>query len=256
MHFDLYVSDPEKVEGVDFWLELTSADKPDSEERNWRKPLSFFTGGEVQQGWNHVELPLSSFTEDKGLRLDEWDFMRVHNAGEFEAGEDGFTLGFKNIYFTAKGSTDEAVASIQELHAMLAVLDKIEVGDITAENYESIKADCESAMAAYRTVSDAIKRTIDKMYDIDKIERVVTGAIEAYEQTLPEAGADGETEDTPAEDTADIPDTDASEPPPVAPDTITPDDGTDYTMYQIVAIALLAVGVVIVVIEVKTKKTQ
>jgi hypothetical protein len=107
MIFDLYVSDPDLVKGVNFWLELTSSGTQDKEERCWCQPLSAYVGGEVVAGWNRVELDLSTYRSDVDFKPENWNFMRIFNSQGFDAGE-GFTMALKNIYFSTISPKAEA----------------------------------------------------------------------------------------------------------------------------------------------------
>ena len=260
--FDLYVSDPAMVEGVTFWLELTSSGTQDKEERNWRKTLTEYVGGEVVAGWNRIELDLSSTTSDSGFNVANWNFMRIFNSQGFNAGE-GFTLAFKNVYFsTTSPKAEQAKAAAVAVTELFAPIADISSGDITAENYETVKAQLAAAVEAYIAADTATQAAAEATYDIGKIERSVTRALEKYEEELnkpaePETPAEP---DAPAEPTTpDVPDEPATPDEPTTPDEpITPDapaeeGGLNPVIIAVVAVVVVA-AVVVVIVIIKKKK--
>lgn len=121
--FDLYLSDPDalNVDTVTYDFELRSPGGNDSNEWNASKysTLTELYGGELQAGWNHFEIPLSSFklvdrtgeyvvNKDTGATaVDEVTpdptqiyYFRFFNAGKYDMGGEGEnTIMMKNIYF-------------------------------------------------------------------------------------------------------------------------------------------------------------
>ncbi len=131
--FDLYLSDPDKlgVDNVLYDFELRSAGGDDNNEFNangktpadgtWagytgigHSTLSKLYGGELQQGWNHFEIPLSSFgmadsllTDDKNIATPDKtaiNYFRIFNASaaaDQTVGTEGddHKIMMKNIYF-------------------------------------------------------------------------------------------------------------------------------------------------------------
>lgn len=275
--FDLYVSDPALVENVKFWLELTSVGAPDREERNWCQPLSAYVGGEVVAGWNHIELDLSTSRGDTGFNPSKWSFMRIFNSDGFDAG-DGFTLAFKNMYFSASSpKAEQAQAAAQAVLDLFAPISEIGTGDITADNYETVKAQLAAALEAYIAADTATKAAVDATYDSNKIERSVIRAIEKYEESLE---ADDEPTTPPADEPTTPPADEPTTPPadePTTPPTGEPSDddattgGDDATtgddkaepakndnlmLYLIVGGAVVLIAVVVIVIVVATKKKK
>lgn len=98
--FDMYISDASVLENKIFWIELTSKGGPDHEERGYKKPIQELKGSALVDGWNTFELALDSHTNNTegDLNFAAWDFIRIHNADAFDAG-DGLTLAIKNMYF-------------------------------------------------------------------------------------------------------------------------------------------------------------
>ena len=276
MIFDLYVSDPAKVEGVNFWLELTSVGKPDTEEINWKQPLSAYVGGEVVAGWNHIELDLSTGklgSKDDGLNMANWNFMRIFNSQGFDAGE-GFTLAFKNVYFSTrapkaeaaaeaeKAAAEAAKAAAEAITALYAPIADISTGDITAENYETVKAQLAAALEAFNAAESSVQLAVEEAYDVGKIERSVTRALEKYEDSLnTPAEPDTPTEPDPVEpdapvepDTTDEPDTPDEPTTPDEPDEPANEVGLSPVVIAVIAVAVIAVIVVIVLVAKKKKK--
>ena len=186
MIIDIYVSNAAAVSSAEFYMELTSVGAPDREERSWRRTLSALKGEELVDGWNHFEIALDSNTGNNqgDCNFAAWNFMRIYNATAFDAGE-GLTIAFKNLYFSStspKAAAAQAAAvAVTELFAPIA---DISSGDITAENYETVKAQLTAAVDAYVAADAAVQAAVEKTYDVGKIERSVTRAIEKYEEEL------------------------------------------------------------------------
>ncbi len=101
LSFDLYVSDASVLQGVKFYLELTSAGTMDKEEDFVRCEFGKYVKGGLVSGVNHVEIPLSDMGGDLNLgRLDptRWNFMRIYNEDSFDRGEN-FVMAFANFGF-------------------------------------------------------------------------------------------------------------------------------------------------------------
>ena len=267
--FDLYVSDAALIDGIEFDFEISSAGKSDNEELYWRMTLAALKGSALTDGWNHFEVDLSTYTKTQGATPFDstaWDFLRVYNRGEFDAGE-GFTFAFKNIGFSATSEAAQAgAAAAQAIVDLFAPLADIDKGDITADNYETVKAQWLAATEAYNNAEEGVQIAVDEACNASKINRNVERALETYEEELNKP-ADPETPsestDDPATETPDAPTTDAptTDAPATDGDDKT-DDATEpeekddgMTIYLIIGgVAVLAVIVVVVIVVVKKKK--
>lgn len=273
MVFDLYVSDPEPVKNVTFWLELTSSGRSDVEERCWKQTLAQYKGAPIEAGWNHIELDMSSSRSDYDFNITKWNFLRIFNSEGFNAGE-GFTLAIKNFYFSATSvAAEQAKAAAQAILDLYAPIADIGTGSINADNYETVKAQLAAAVEAYNAADAKTQVAVDGQLDSSKIERNVTRALEKYEDELNQP-AEPDTPDTPTPDlptaepdaddepATDTPDTDApatdtpatDTPATDAPATDTAEEKQDYTVYFIIGGAVLVVVVVIVIVLVAKKK--
>lgn len=97
--FDIYVDDPSAFNGCNYTIELNSADIPDKHEIQTKGLL--FTG--LVEGWNTVEVPLTSFTSQIGS-FDPTNFtgVRFYSGGVGTAPKSG-QVYFDNIRFVKEG---------------------------------------------------------------------------------------------------------------------------------------------------------
>ena len=88
--FDLYVSHPDKISGVNFWFELTSGGKSDVQEHNFYGTLEAMKGSTLYVGWNRIYLALDRLTQPsdiaEGLNTSAWNYFRLYNSTAFDAG--------------------------------------------------------------------------------------------------------------------------------------------------------------------------
>ena len=273
--FDLYVSDAALIDGIEFDFEISSAGKSDNEELYWRMTLAALKGSALTDGWNHFEVDLSTYTKTQGATPFDstaWDFLRVYNRGEFDAGE-GFTFAFKNIGFSATSEAAQAgAAAAQAIVDLFAPLADIDKGDITADNYETVKAQWLAATEAYNNAEEGVQIAVDEACNASKINRNVERALETYEEELNKP-ADPETPSEPTDDPADGPSADTPEDKPAdgntAEDNTTEDNTTgdnttsdgeepaeDGNTGLIIGIVIAAVVVIAVIVVVVMKKKK
>ena len=260
--FDLYVSNAAAIRNTTLYLELTSSGAPDKEETGFKMSFEQMKGSELVDGWNHIELALSASNSKLGeTNWSAWNFMRIYNGDAFDAGE-GLTIAFKNIYFCEESPTvaaaKAAATTIAELFASIA---DVSTGDITAENYETVKAQLAAATEAFNAAEIGVQAAVEETCDVGKIERNVTRALEKYEASLntpaePDVPAEPETPDTPEvpdePEMSDEPTTDT--PDPLPSDTTDEEQGgLNPIVIAVIAVAVVAVVVVIVLVAKKKK---
>ena len=277
---DLYVSHPDLIAGVRFDVELTSSGRPDKLENSAQKTLPALAGTTLLEGWNHLEIPLTGFDVGKGtdqlpLEPTAWNFIRMYNLDGFDTLGETLVLAVKYLGFsTSSPQAEAAQAAAQSVLDLYAPLADISTGDITADNYETVKAQLEAAADGYNAATDAIKFAVEEQIDVTKIERAVTRALEKYEESLvpdePETPTEPETPDEPDAptdpETPDEPDapTDPETPdePDAPTDPETPDEPTTpdepekggVNPIVIVVVAVVVVAAVVVVIIIVKKK--
>ena len=99
--FDLYISDADKlIDQQAIYIELGSAGAPDKYENHFTTTMDQLVSKTLVNGWNHVEIPLSSFTvsglNDTALDTTAWNFFRFYNKGTFPG---GVKMGLANMHF-------------------------------------------------------------------------------------------------------------------------------------------------------------
>ena len=102
IEFDLYVTDASAFPfAKNIVLELTSGGQPDKQELAYR----LYTGDNesmgLKDGWNHVVIPLSLFTDKTGgdLQLTYINCFRMYNENALEFEGDEFIVAFDNVKF-------------------------------------------------------------------------------------------------------------------------------------------------------------
>ncbi len=178
LEFDLYVSDVRlfdlfgEVGKMDSNLEITSSGECDNQELAWTLDSIRFNnkGGELKAGWNHVILPLASAKEDEGVKdgksgpfdISNINFLRFYMVGESE--NTGITVKIDNFRLSdwdAITKAERQEAAYRE--AAAKVVEKIEaIGEITAENFESVKEDVAAARRAYDRLGSGAKEYVAK----------------------------------------------------------------------------------------------
>lgn len=194
--FDLYVSNAAYVSSVNFQIELNShpTHKIDMEENNLTLSFAAACGGRVVDGWNRVEIPLSSFKQGMGtdgvpMDATRWTFLRLYTTDVIELGEDTLTVAYKNFGFaesssgTAVGGEDNAqlTEAAEAVIAMYEALSDVTVGKVNAKNYETVKAQLDAAIDAYNAADADVQMLVDEALNVAKIERAVGRALEQYE---------------------------------------------------------------------------
>ena len=101
IEFDLYVSDALALpESRNIYIELTSGGDTDKQEISYQLYTSDNESMGLKEGWNHVVIPLSLFTDKTGGEF-QWTYlncMRIYNQNEIKV--DGeFTIAIDNVSF-------------------------------------------------------------------------------------------------------------------------------------------------------------
>ena len=170
--FDVYVSNAAALSGVKFYMELTSGGQPDKEEIGFQMTFAEMKGSELVDGWNHIELALAASNTKYGdpINWSAWNFLRIYNGTNYDAGE-GLTIAFKNFYFCEVSvAAQQAQAAAQSIIDLYTPIAEISSGDITAENYESVKSQLAAAIAAYNSAEVAIQSAVTEVVDASKID--------------------------------------------------------------------------------------
>ncbi len=277
--FDLYLSDASVLSGKKMFFELTSAGSLDKKEICWEMSLDELKGDTLTDGWNHFEVALDSnnrTTDTEGpFDSTQWRMLRFYNGDGFDAGE-GYIFAVKNVYFSSVSeAADRAKAQAQSIIEMYQAIEGIKAENITAENYETIKAQLAAAVEAYQAATVGVQAIVDEAVSTGKLERSVTRAIEAYEESLKQPAEDPEDPTDPVDPgTSDAPDqpdtpTDPTDPEPTDPEPTGPADpdptgpeqpadedeaGVKPIVIVVIAVVVLAVVAVIVIVATKKKK--
>lgn len=229
LEMDLYFSDLDimKIDFGEATFEMSSSGVPDGAE------LYIFLGDLFagiqgpKVGWNHVAIPLTSMRKADVAKKGEFDISHINHIGIYwlqcATAKKDMMFGIDNICLTAGAAELEKQneAAVENVIALIGEVKNIKAADITADNYEEIKAKVVAAREAYDALTPTAKEIADgkaAAVNLPKAER----AIQAYEKSLEEEP----TPDTPADEPVvePTPDTPADEPTVEEP---TPDTPTD-----------------------------
>ena len=204
LEFDIYLSDIAIVEyfsDTDGALELTSSGKSDHAEVAYNlRNLTKHVLADAQVGWNHVSIKIESMETNDGnegpFNIAAVNFIRFYWVGPKACDQD-WILKLDNFRLTDAAAQKEAekeaeAQRVLEKHAeLLAEIDALEsiAGiTVTAENYATVKAQCDAVKAKYDAVPEDEKAVLsNKGYG-----RKITDAfkpIEKYEENLAKADA-------------------------------------------------------------------
>ena len=247
LEFDLWVSDPEffnlPCQGQ---FELTSSGKCDTEE--WAQTLQNFAGavegGEPKQGWNH--LVFSYKDGAAGLNTSALNYIRFYivQVGGTEYAEKAYTYKLDNVKVTNRYEVELAAAA----EVVKPVVDLIKAigldGDVTAANYEAVKAATEAARAAYKELNDVQQSAIESA-DY-KLLTTAERAIKAYEKALENPETKAEETKAAGETSADAKDTEAKDP--------AEEGGSNTGLIIGIVAAVVVIAAVVVFLLAKKKK--
>lgn len=248
LEFDLWVSDVEFFNlPCQSQFELCSGGKCDVEE--WAQTLQSFAGaiegGEPKQGWNH--LTFSYADGCGGLNPASLNYIRFYivQVGGTEYAEKAYTYKLDNVKVTNRHEVELAAAA----EVVKPVVDLIKAigldGDVTAANYEAVKAATEAARAAYKELNDVQQSAIESA-DY-KLLTTAERSIKAYEKELANPTTDApETKAADAGETsAEVKDTDAS--------GETEEGGNKWLVPVIIAAAVVIAAIVVFLLAKKKK---
>ena len=194
VEFDLYFSDASQFTNAnEIMFELTSSGGQDSAE------ISTTFKTTLQDGWNHIKVEIATLKSGSSNPFDPtaWNFFRLCINGPFNLGSDTLTVAIDNFTFwdgLNEDGLDEEEAKRQELLAKVQpTLDAINLfkdiknkGDITAENYATVKANVEAAYALYNALNEEEKALVTDEGGY-KILKTAERMLEDYEEANPPA---------------------------------------------------------------------
>lgn len=273
MVLDFYISDASAIENALFYLELSSrpGGNVDMEENNIRASLSQIAGKPIVDGWNHLEISLDAMTQgtgnDKPIAMDPTRFktMRIYSTqNDIDLGDKELVVAYKNFGFIESSkAADIAKEAAESVIALFEQIADIGTGDITADNYETVKAQLAAALEAYEAADVGTQAAVEEAgINANKIKRTIERALDKYEEELnqptdeptdePTKPADPEKPDTPSKpDTPEKPDTPAD---PTDPEQPADEGGLNPVVIVVVAVAVVAVAAVVVIVLAKKKK--
>ena len=126
VRFHLYLSDVQTVINEKFELELRSPGGTDDHEYRIQQTLSDFIIGTPKNGWNCVEVPISSMQKVGKVLKSAWCYLRFFNSANVTIGKTGTTTTVKmdNLYFsTAPFSASSADSASAVLDGATLILD-------------------------------------------------------------------------------------------------------------------------------------
>ena len=106
--FYLYTDDAAVMKTVQVELELTSGGTCDDHECAYVGTLEQFVDGGIKNGWNEVNIPLTSLDRKSGDGGADWtklNFFRMYNSGGFTTGDVAMTIALDELAFYAEDGT-------------------------------------------------------------------------------------------------------------------------------------------------------
>lgn len=262
LEFEMYVSDLSIFDkfsgsGKNNGFEITSSGTWDSSEIAWKLAdiKASNRGGQIQVGWNHIVLPLSTATATAGetgdFDISAINFMRIFMVGESE--ELGVTVKFDNMRLTDAQAQQDA----EDQYAADKVIIRIQdMDEITESNYSSMKLKVRSVRSAYDKLSDGAKAKVPG--EVLAILTAAESKIEEYTKANDgkkdeEKPDDGHPDDKPDDDgKSDDGKTDGDE-----KDPDTKGNQTTVIILVVVAVAVaVALTAVVVFLVVRKNKAQ
>lgn len=216
LSLELYATDRAVFEHR-FIVELTSSGQKDKEENSYAGPLDKYAT-DMGGNWYLIEIPIVDLKSvpknDTGLNKTACNFMRFYYddgfGTAFEVGNDGFTIGIRKLGFVDEKTTGaEDLETVNSINALYEPLSSIKKGDISAENYETVKAQLAAAKEAYKNAKESVQERVRETHNVLTIASTVEAALRAYEDSL--VTKEIVTTGAPASDTK--PDTNKTEQP-------------------------------------------
>jgi len=204
VEFDIYFSDASKFTSAnEVMFELTSSGNQDSAE------ISTTFKPELQTGWNHIKVAIADLRSGSSNPFDAtaWNFFRLCINGPYNLGSETLTVAIDNLKFwdgLNEDGLDEEEQKRQELLAKVQpTLDAINLlkdiknkGDVTADNYATIKANVLAAYELYNALNEEEKSMVTDEGGF-KILKTAERIVADYEEKNPpveEKPKDDETE--------------------------------------------------------------
>lgn len=192
VEFDIYFSDASKFTNAnEIMFELTSSGSQDNAE------ISTTFKPELKDGWNHIKVEIAALRSGSSnpFEATAWNFFRLCINGPYNLGSETLTVAIDNFKFwdgLNEDGLDEEEAKRQELLAKVQpTLDAINLlkeikdkGDVTADNYATIKANVEAAYALYNALNEEEKAMVTDEGGF-KILKTAERVVEDYEEKNP-----------------------------------------------------------------------
>ncbi len=171
---------------------------------------------DLGDGWYRVEIDIdatfATASKDGGLDKTKCNYFRMYYDATETVGNGPFTFtgsytfGVRSIAFakykmSEANLPDDTPEKVAAIVALFAPIKDIKTGDVTAENYESVKAALAAAEEAYKAADEAIQERVRAECDVIIIMGAVKQAITAYEKPASDTPTDTNPADTAAADT-------------------------------------------------------
>ncbi len=201
LEMDIWVSNPEFFTlGVESQFELSSSGTCDQQEMAWTLPgLAAGLTEEAKEGWNHIVLPYADMNTDMDKTAVNW--LRYYIVNTDGVKDKQITYKLDNVKVSNRHEIELAAAK-ESIKPVLALFDAIGLGDaeVTAANYDAVKAATEAAREAYNALTQVEKDAMDSSEY--KILSNAEKAVKKYEKAIAEA-ANTEVTETKANEPAD-----------------------------------------------------
>ncbi len=215
-YFSFEAYSPDKTLFDDRWIfELTSGGKWDVNENTNNGAAINANVTDLGDGWYRVEVEMSVMDKKQnggGLDKTKCNFFRMYyDATETTGGgpftfDGSYTFGIRSMFFSKYKMSeanlpDDTPEKVAAIVALFAPIKDIKTGDVTAENYESVKAALAAAEEAYKAAEEAIQERVRAECNVIVIMAAVKQAINAYENPVDDTPADTTPADTTPADT-------------------------------------------------------
>jgi hypothetical protein len=174
-------------------FELTSSGQQDKAE------ISTTIKPKLESGWNHIKIAIADLRSGspEPFEATAWNFFRLCINGPYNLGSDTLTMAIDNLKFwdgLNDDGLDEEEQKRQELLAKVQpTLDAINLlkdiknkGDVTADNYATVKANVEAAYALYNVLNEEEKALVTDEGGF-KILKTADRVVADYEEKNPPA---------------------------------------------------------------------
>jgi hypothetical protein len=194
IEFDFYYSDASKFTSAnEIMFELTSSGQQDKAE------ISTTIKPKLESGWNHIKIAIADLRtgSPEPFEATAWNFFRLCINGPYNLGSDTLTMAIDNLKFwdglNADGLDEEEEKRQELLAKVQPTLDAIDLlktfknkGDVTADNYATVKANVEAAYVLYNALNEEEKAMVTEEGGF-KILKTAQRLVEDYEEKNPPA---------------------------------------------------------------------